>query len=957
MDEPTLPMFNVEKVELQFSIASDFVAAQVANNVLVLALSTGRVLRIDLGNPGDIDDIDLPRRSSEIGVIRRMFLDPTASHLLISTTLGENIYLHSQSRQPRLLSRLKGVSIESVAWNPSRPTASTREILVGALDGSIYEVFIEPSTEFYRRDERYLKIVYKIPDGPVTGLWVGLGPGRPDHRMILVASHGRLLLFTGQSGRSGQDGTSPTFARLFESESPAIHELSRISGSAPSSLVLSPDETDHPSLDPTTSSERAFAWLSSQGVFHGSLRPSRGDADLGQLILAESRFCPRSQIPSSEASRSPRKPGPQSVEPIAAIALTHWHILNLVEGRVVAVNRLDDSIAHDQLVLGSGQSVVSFISDRRKSTFWLVTAQEILEIVVNNEDRDIWRIMLKRGDFDAAMRYARTAAQKDAVAVAYGDHLIEKSRYLDAAGVYGKSSKAFEQVAMAFIDHREQDALRRYLLTKLNTLKKSLRMQRTMVASWLVELFMSKLDGLDDTITTDAELSEDSNIAQSREELSQIQAEFQEFVVRYKADLDQRTTYDIISSHGREAELLYYATLVQDYDYVLTYWVQREQWTSSLAVLKKQTEPQLFYKYSSVQMLHTPNELVDILMRQANIEPRSLIPALLNYSQECNAPLNQNQAVRYLLYVINKLQSTDSAVHNTLISIYASHPSRDESALLGYLELQSRQEERNYDADFALRLCIQHNRVQSCVHIYSVMGQYLQAVELALKHDEIDLASIVADRPDDEPALRKTLWLAVAKKVIAQTNGVKSAIQLLKRCELLRIEDLIPFFPDFVVIDDFKEEVCAALEDYSRHIDLLKKEMDESSQTAANIKSNIASLSQRCAIVEPGERCYLCQYPLLSRQFFVFPCQHAFHSDCLAKLVAEHAGMGKARRIRDLQTEVGRGVAVGSQRERAIKELDSLIAASCVLCSEFAVKRIDEPFVTPMDSRDEWALS
>ncbi len=55
MDESTLPMFNVEKVELQFSIASDFVAAQVANNVLVLALSTGRLLRIDLGNPGDID--------------------------------------------------------------------------------------------------------------------------------------------------------------------------------------------------------------------------------------------------------------------------------------------------------------------------------------------------------------------------------------------------------------------------------------------------------------------------------------------------------------------------------------------------------------------------------------------------------------------------------------------------------------------------------------------------------------------------------------------------------------------------------------------------------------------------------------------------------------------------------------------------------------------------------------
>lgn len=53
--DASLPIFKVERVQLQFSISSDFVAAQVANNVLVLALSTGRILRIDLDNPGDID--------------------------------------------------------------------------------------------------------------------------------------------------------------------------------------------------------------------------------------------------------------------------------------------------------------------------------------------------------------------------------------------------------------------------------------------------------------------------------------------------------------------------------------------------------------------------------------------------------------------------------------------------------------------------------------------------------------------------------------------------------------------------------------------------------------------------------------------------------------------------------------------------------------------------------------
>lgn len=51
----SLPMFDVQRVQLQFPIAADFVAAQVANNVLILALSTGRILRIDLDTPEDID--------------------------------------------------------------------------------------------------------------------------------------------------------------------------------------------------------------------------------------------------------------------------------------------------------------------------------------------------------------------------------------------------------------------------------------------------------------------------------------------------------------------------------------------------------------------------------------------------------------------------------------------------------------------------------------------------------------------------------------------------------------------------------------------------------------------------------------------------------------------------------------------------------------------------------------
>ena len=53
-----LPIFTIERVQLQFSVAAEFAAAQVANNVIIRALSNGRILRIDLNRPEDIDGRD-----------------------------------------------------------------------------------------------------------------------------------------------------------------------------------------------------------------------------------------------------------------------------------------------------------------------------------------------------------------------------------------------------------------------------------------------------------------------------------------------------------------------------------------------------------------------------------------------------------------------------------------------------------------------------------------------------------------------------------------------------------------------------------------------------------------------------------------------------------------------------------------------------------------------------------
>ena len=405
-----LPIFNVEKVQLAFNLPSDFVAGQVANNVLILALANGRILRIDLDNAEDVDDVDLPKKTSEVGLIRRMFLDPSASHLIITTTLGENFYLHVQSKQAKALSRLKGITIESVAWNPSLPTASTREILIGASDGSVLETYIEPSAEFYRREERYATPVWKAPDGAITGMWVDTFPGKPDMRRILVASHTRLCHWAGKVGGRGREGSASVYQELFQKEAPTAHDDTTAAHTAPSLLAISPEITVNTSDG--SSMPRNYAWLYSAGIYSGPLLTSPATSHVGSKMYDESKLHTRSLFPETLSARGGRK---MIQDPIISATLTEWHVLALVEGRIVAVNRLSGAVVYDQQVLSPNDGTLGLVADMKKQTYWLFSKHEIFEIAAHEEDRDVWKVMLQKQDYDAALKYARGAMQKDSV--------------------------------------------------------------------------------------------------------------------------------------------------------------------------------------------------------------------------------------------------------------------------------------------------------------------------------------------------------------------------------------------------------------------------------------------------------------------------------------------------------------------------------------------------------------
>jgi hypothetical protein len=48
--------------------------------------------------------------------------------------------------------------------------------------------------------------------------------------------------------------------------------------------------------------------------------------------------------------------------------------------------------------------------------------------------------------------------------------------------------------------------------------------------------------------------------------------------------------------------------------------------------------------------------------------------------------------------------------------------------------------------------------------------------------------------------------------VVREKDDIQQAMQFLQECDLIKIEDILPFFSDFVTIDHFKDAICTSLQ-------------------------------------------------------------------------------------------------------------------------------------------------
>ncbi|KAL5864996.1 hypothetical protein ACOSQ3_002510 [Xanthoceras sorbifolium] len=630
------------------------------------------------------------------------------------------------------------------------------------------------------------------------------------------------------------------------------------------------------------------------------------------------------------------------------------------------------------------RGIIGLCSDATAGVFYAYDQNSIFQVSVNDEGRDMWKVYLDMKEYAAALANCRDPLQRDQVYLVQAESAFASKDFLRAASFYAKINYilSFEEVTLKFITViSEQDALRTFLLRKLDNLAKDDKCQITMISTWATELYLDKINRL---------LLEDDTAMENRNsEYQSIIKEFRAFLSDCKDVLDEATTMKLLESYGRVEELVYFASLKEQYEIVVHHYIQQGEAKKALEVLQKPSVPiDLQYKFAPDLIMLDAYETVESWMTTNNLNPRKLIPAMMRYSSEPHAKNETHEVIKYLEFCVHRLHNEDPGVHNLLLSLYAKQ--EDDSALLRFLQCKFGKGRENgpdffYDPKYALRLCLKEKRMRACVHIYSMMSMHEEAVALALQVDP-ELAMAEADKVEDDEDLRKKLWLMVAKHVIEQEKGTKrenirKAIAFLKETDgLLKIEDILPFFPDFALIDDFKEAICSSLEDYNKQIEQLKQEMNDATHGADNIRNDISALAQRYAVIDRDEDCGICRRKILIvgggyhmargytsvgpiAPFYVFPCGHAFHSQCLIAHVTRCTEETQAEYILDLQKQL---TLLGSETRKDSNgvitedsitsmtptnklrsQLDDAVASECPFCGDLMIREISLAFVAP----------
>lgn len=142
--------------------------------------------------------------------------------------------------------------------------------------------------------------------------------------------------------------------------------------------------------------------------------------------------------------------------------------------------------------------------------------------------------------------------------------------------------------------------------------------------------------------------------------------------------------------------------------------------------------------------------------------------------------------------------------------------------------------------------------------------------------------------------------------------------------------------------------------------------MVELADSADGITQELETMKLRGYTASTHQRCEECGDMVFCRPFYLFPCSHGFHEDCLMKKVTPFLDSSQINIIQSLKEKINvLNLRVKDGDKRAMAQLecaqddfDGCIAGDCPLCGYLMIKALSVPLVfgNSNDEAKTWEL-
>lgn len=749
--------FQFERVQLQFDLKNDMTRLHVENNIMYI-MTTALVYRIDLENPSDVARVAVPAIADKVK-ITRSWVHPNGKYLIVQVNKTIYYNLHMSYRKFKVLPRFKGISICSMAFGDTADDHTTGDFLAVSTDGTVYACLLkhhDPATQENKRDDKYVKPLFHAK-ATVLGICYS-----QKFRQIQLFLESQML--------------------AWDCVELVLDELSR-------SFRQHPIENDIPH-----GSDGAL-FLALPDCFY-FITPNTCEF-----------ACNDDEAVAASRGKLSIEAGISRNENSLFMTRHHFVHLNHDQTQLMVIDKLmsQDPIFKVVPEVVSGEIVLGLAVDYSAGTQWLYTSNSIHEILITNEAASVWYSYYKISNYEkalevlnSAMDTSRTWFKKNVVMIKQGYDLLQRGGFgieiedakeeqgrfelqMKGIRILARLQEQFEKVCLLLMNFNEQNVtaiilsnklLLEYLSVKFLEAKVNKnRIQQVALSSWIVKLYLDVLYVIYNNFLKDSEILPELNAKETRafweKDLAGLEKSLSDFLSSNKKALDQKTVYQLMTDMQSFDRLISFAELQEDYEFVLDYYIDVEDWPSALKATgklyakDKEKGQSAVFRTSEVLLSKFPKQTVEMWLRLPDLDYEKLLPAILSYNKVIgHDSLSQNSSLQFLQRLIFDKSVKNQNINNYYLSLVISYKNEDEKALiektltkaleffqsseLGYRKGLA------YDKDLILRLSLRFNRFKSAVLILiNDMNLHEVALKLALDHHLTALGESVLKSYDD----------------------------------------------------------------------------------------------------------------------------------------------------------------------------------------------------------------